>query len=284
MRNVSRRFVSAAITVSLASALPAFAYAQQCAPKIPSSDLVEAGKLQMSMNPTLPPQQFVDDKGELRGLNVDLQREIAKRLCVDPVIIRMDFGAMAPALATGRFDGINTGMFWTEARSHAMNTVPYAMQTISITVVPDSNLNVTTEAGLAGNSVSLEANSYQERWLRQVDKGNVAAGRKPMRILTFNTATEVLAAMRAGQADIGILIDQTANEMVRRKLAKVLATGLAPAPTTFAFRNRHVAEVFADTLNNMRKDGTYVALFEKWGITQYPADKPFAVVGPGPGS
>jgi len=284
MHDLSRRIIFAAAALGLACTLPVFADAQQCTPKIPAADLVEAGKLQMSMNPTLPPQQFVDDKGELRGLNVDLQREVAKRLCVDPVIIRMDFGAMAPALAAGRFDGINTGMFWTEARSHTMNTVPYAMQTISITVVPDSKLNVTTEAELAGNSVSLEANSYQERWLRQVDKDNVAAGRKPMRIMTFNTATEVLAAMRAGQVDIGILIDQTANEMVRRKLVKVLATGLAPAPTTFAFRNRHVAGIFADTLNDMRKDGTYVALFEKWGITQYPADKPFAVVGPGPGS
>ena len=38
----------------------------------------------------------------------------------------------------------------------------------------------------------------------------------------------------------------------------------------------------ADTLNEMRTDGTYGKLFEKFGITQFPADKPFVVAGPGP--
>lgn len=267
-----------------AAATPLPTLAQQCKARIDASDLVTPGKLQMSMNPTLPPQQFVDEKGELQGLNVELQREIARRLCLEPVIIRMNFGAMIPALAAGRFDGINTGMFWTEERSQTMNTVPYAQQTISFAVIPESTANVTTTEQLAGHSVSLESNSYQERWLRGIDKENVAKGLKPMDIKAFPTATEVLAVMRARQVEIGILIDQTANEMVRRGLVKVLITGLAPAPTTFAFRNRHVAQLFADTLNEMRADGSYAKLFEKFGITQFPAGKPFVVAGPGPKS
>jgi polar amino acid transport system substrate-binding protein len=265
-----------------AAVMPLSALADQCKPKIEASELVAAGKLQMSMNPTLPPQQYVDEKGELQGLNVELQREIARRLCLEPVIIRMNFGGMIPALAAGRFDGINTGMFWTEERSRTMNTVPYAQQTISFAVIPDSTANVTTPEQLAGHSVSLESNSYQERWLRGIDKENVAKGLKPMDIKAFPTATEVLAVMRARQVEIGILIDQTANEMVRRGLVKVLTTGLAPAPTTFAFRSRKLAQLFADTLNEMRADGTYGKLFEKFGITQFPADKPFVVAGPGP--
>ena len=88
----------------------------------------------MSINPTLPPQQFVDEKGELQGLNVELMKEIAKRLCLPLEFIRMDFPPMVPALTAGRFDGIDTGMFWTEERSKIAYTVPYAQQTISITV------------------------------------------------------------------------------------------------------------------------------------------------------
>jgi len=283
MSVITRSHSRRAIVLGLAAAAaPLPALAQQCKPVVDAADLVAAGKLQMSMNPTLPPQQYVDEKGELQGLNVELQREIARRLCLEPVIIRMNFGGMIPALAAGRFDGINTGMFWTEERSHTMNTVPYAQQTISITVIPDSTAKVTTAEQIAGHSVSLESNSYQERWLRAVDKENVAKGLKPMEIKAFPTATEVLAVMRARQVEIGILIDQTANEMVRRGLVKVLATGLAPAPTTFAFRNRKLAQLFADKLNEMRADGSYGKLFEKFGITQFPADKPFVVAGPGP--
>ena len=76
------------------------AHAQNCTPKVPASSLIEAGKWQMSINPTLPPQQFVDDKGELQGLNVELAREIAKRICIEPVFLRMDFPPMIPPRAT----------------------------------------------------------------------------------------------------------------------------------------------------------------------------------------
>ena len=59
------------------------AHAETCTSKLPASSLLEAGKWQMSINPTLPPQQFVDDKGELQGLNVELAKEIAKRICLE---------------------------------------------------------------------------------------------------------------------------------------------------------------------------------------------------------
>ena len=45
---------------------------------------------------------------------------------------------MIPALQAGRFDGINTGMFWTEERSKIAYTVPYAQQTISLAVTKGS--------------------------------------------------------------------------------------------------------------------------------------------------
>ena len=54
------RLLSTSLLLLLLGALPAVA--QTCKSAIPDSDLVTAGKLQMSINPTLPPQQFVDEK------------------------------------------------------------------------------------------------------------------------------------------------------------------------------------------------------------------------------
>src|SRR5258708_37865117 len=137
------------------------ARAKPCPPAIADADLVTPGKLQMSINPTLPPQQFVDEKGELQGLNVELMREIAKRLCIPLDLIRMDFPPMVPALTAGRFDGINTGMFWTEERSKIAYTVPYAQQTISLTISKGSALKLPNVEALAGLKAGVEANSYQ---------------------------------------------------------------------------------------------------------------------------
>lgn len=273
------RLLSTSLLLLLIGALPA--EAQTCKSAIPDSDLVTAGKLQMSINPTLPPQQFVDEKGELQGLNVELMREIAKRLCIPLDLIRMDFPPMVPALSAGRFDGINTGMFWTEERSKIAYTVPYAQQTISITVIKGSSLKLPDVAALAGKKAGVEVNSYQERWLRAQDKELVAKGGKPIEVLTFKTATDVTAALRAGQVDTAIHIDQTAKELERRGLIEITATGLGGAPTTMMFRNRAVAEKVAATLTAMGADGTYDKLFDKFGLTKAPG-KTFAIRGPGP--
>ena len=257
------------------------AAAQTCQPAIADADLVAPPKLQMSINPTLPPQQFVDEKGELQGLNVELMREIARRLCVPLDLLRMDFPSMIPALTAARFDGINTGMFWTEERSKIAYTVPYAQQTISLTVTKDSKVKFASAEAVGGHQAGVEVNSYQERWLRAADKEATAKGAKPIEILTFKTATDVLAALRAGQVETAVLIDQTAREIERRGLIEITATGLGGAPTTMMFRNKAVAQKVADTLNAMKADGSYDKLFDKFGLTKAP-DAAFAIRGPGP--
>jgi polar amino acid transport system substrate-binding protein len=272
------RLLSLTLALVSLGGLPAFA--QSCKSAIPDSDLVTPGKLQMSINPTLPPQQFVDAKGELQGLNVELMKEIAKRLCVPLEFVRMDFPPMVPALTAGRFDGIDTGMFWTEERSKIAYTVPYAQQTISITVAKGKPaLKSLTDVG--GHKAGVEVNSYQERWLRGADKEQVAKGAKPIEILTFTTATDVIAALRAGQVETAILIDQTALEIQRRGVVEITATGLGGAPTTMMYRNRAVAEKVAMTLTAMKADGTYDRLFDKFGITKAP-ESVFTIRGPGP--
>jgi polar amino acid transport system substrate-binding protein len=185
-------------------------------------------------------------------------------------------------LAAARFDGIDTGMFWTEERSKIAYLVPYAMQAISVALPKDSTLKISDEAALAGHSAGVEVNSYQERWLRAVDKAQTAKGDKPIDIHAFTTATDVLAALNAGQVQVAILIDQTAREMVKRGLVRIEADGLGGAPTTLVFRNKDVAQAAADALNAMRADGFYDALFDKYGLTRFPK-QPFAIRGPGPG-
>src|SRR3984893_7087408 len=176
------RWFSISLALLCLNVLPAAA--QSCKPAIADPDLVAPGKLPMSINPTLPPQQLVDKKGELQGLNVDLMKEIAKRLCIPLEFLRMDFPPMVPALTAGRFDGIDTGMFWTEERSKIAYTVPYAQQTISITVAKGGTKFTSIEA-LGGRKAGVEVNSYQERWLRGADKEATAKGAKPLDILTF---------------------------------------------------------------------------------------------------
>jgi polar amino acid transport system substrate-binding protein len=275
---ISRLMLALAGTALLAGPV----YAQTaCAPKIDAAHLIDAGKWQMSINPTLPPQQFVDAQGELQGLNVELAKDIAKRLCLDGVFLRMDFPSMVPGLRAARFDTINTGLFWTDERSKLFYLVPYAQQAISIYGLPDSPLTITKFDDLAGRSVGIESATYQERKSREVSADMVARGLKPIDFHAFATASETVAALRAGQLEAAINIDETANDLAGKKIAKIWQHGMFGTDITFAFRDKTLAEAFAGALTAAKADGTYDKLFAKFGMTPLPSGV-FAIRGPGP--
>jgi polar amino acid transport system substrate-binding protein len=271
----------ASATIFCAALVAGTETASACTSPIPANQLVSPGHIMLSTNPTLPPLQFVDSDGELKGMNIELGRELAKRLCVQVDFMRMDFPAMIPALKAGRFDGINTGMFWTEERSKAMYTVPYALSTIDIVASPDSKIALTNAKDLRGLSIGVEADSYQERWLRDRSKEAEKEGGKPITIRAFATASDVIAALRAGQFDAAALPSYAAGAVVKRKQARMALPGLGDAQTTLAFRQRAVAEAVAHALDDMRADGSYARLLDSYGMTKLP-DAHITVRGTGP--
>src|SRR5437868_9453381 len=117
-----RTLLKESAAAALLSVAPSAVRAQ---PKLAPPNLIKAGTLVMSINPTLPPLQYVDDKGELKGMRVELANECCKRLGLAPEYIRTEFATMIPGLAAKRWDMINTGIFWTEERSKLMYMVPY---------------------------------------------------------------------------------------------------------------------------------------------------------------
>ncbi|MCP1116911.1 ABC transporter substrate-binding protein [Robbsia andropogonis] len=265
----------------LGLALPFVAHAQSCVPKFASDHLVKAGELQMSINPTLPPQQYVNDKGELEGLNVELGNAIAKSLCLKPTYLRMDMPPMIPALKTGRFDAIDTGLFWTEERSKMFYMVPYAQQAISIYTLPGSKLVIHGFDDLAGRKVGVEIGTYQERKARGISDDMVKRGLQPIQFLTFETVTDTSQALLAGQVEAGLNIDETARSLEDRKLVKVWVRGQQGTDITFAFRDKVVAQAAADAITKLKADGTYDKLFAKFRMTPLK-ETTFSIRGTGP--
>ncbi len=269
----------AAAVIFAASATAA--RAADCTPKVPAADLVQAGTLMMSINPTLPPQQYVNSQGELEGLNVELGRDIAARLCLKPVFVRMDMPPMIPGLRAGRFDMINTGLFWTEERSKMLFMVPYAQQAISVYTSPNSTLQIKSFDDLAGLTVGVETATYQERTARTVSADMAKRGLKAIDFRTFDNVTETSAALRAGQLQAGINIDETAKALAAKNIAKIWLHGLFGTEITIDFRNKTLAEAAAQALTEIKTDGTYDKLFAKFEMTPVNLST-FAIRGPGP--
>jgi polar amino acid transport system substrate-binding protein len=197
------------------------------------------------------------------------------------VFVRMDFPAMTPALRAGRFDGIDTGMFWTEERAKMMYMIPHAQQALSVFVPTNSTLKLTKLEDLGGHIVGIESATNNERKIKEAAAAWAAKGGKPIDLRSFKTATETVAALRAGQLEAAVNVDETATDLEKRGEVKILLRGLEGTPITFAFRDKAVAEAAADAITAMKADGSYDKLFDTFGMTRLP-DKVFKISGPGP--
>ncbi len=266
----------AALVVAAPIAGPA--WAQDCVAKVPESDLVQPGKLVMATNPTIPPMQFVDSEGNLKGMRITLGNEVAKRLCLEPEYIRIEFSAMIPGLQAGRWDVIDTGIFWTPERAAMMKMIPYESQAISISVPKGNPEGIQSVEDLAGKTVSVEIGGFEEAKIKQLDEELQAKGLEPMNIRTFDNFAVAYQALLAGQADATVSIDATAAEFAKRGDFDRALHGLFPTPVALAMNDEVLAEAVRDALNSMMKDGTYQKLMEEYGLLANT--EPFIIRGP----
>ena len=279
MNTIRRRtLLQAGAAVTATAALPGLARAQA---KIAPPNIIKAGTLVMSINPTLPPLQFVDDKGQLQGMRVELANDLCKRMGLAPEYIRTEFATMVPGLAAKRWDMINTGIFFTEERSKLMYMVPYEQAAISFLSARGNPLGLKTVDDLAGKRISVELGGIEERRTREVADMVVKKGLKPINVLTFNNFAEAFQALRAGQADAATSIDATAMFMQARGDFTRAISGVFPQTACFAFANKPLALAVVEALNAARKDGFYDKLLDQYGVLK--VDGPtFAINGPGP--
>ena len=272
-----RTLLTAGSAIALAAGLPGIARAQA---KVAPPNLIKAGTLVMSINPTLPPLQFVDEKGQLQGMRVELANDLCKRLGLTPEYIRTEFATMVPGLAAKRFDMINTGIFFTEERSKLMYMVPYEKAAISFLAAKGNPLGLKTVDDLAGRRISVELGGIEERRTREVADMVAKKGLKPITVLTFNNFAEAFQALRAGQADAATSIDATAMFMQNRGDFTRAISGVFPQTACFAMANKTLALAIVDALNDAKKDGFYDKLLDQYGVLK--VDAPFAISGPGP--
>ena len=264
-----------ALLISFAGAANA---QQACKSPVPDSALVKKGTLTMSVNPTLPPMQFVDQSGALKGMRVELGEQIAKRLCLTPEYVRIEFSAMIPGLQAGRWDVINTGIFFTDERAKLMQMLVYEDQAISISAAKGNPLKIAKPDDLSGKSIGVEIGGFEERKARELDKQLTDKGMKGMTIRTFENFAMAFQALRAGQVEVALSIDSTGAEYQKRGDFERVLHGLFPTPVALAARNKDLAAAMAKVMNDMKADGSFQKLFDQYGVKA--ADGAVTVKGP----
>jgi polar amino acid transport system substrate-binding protein len=254
------------------------AVGQTCQKLIPDSMLVTPGHLTMATSPTLPPMQYVDQAGQLKGMRVELGTEIAKRLCLQPDYIRVEYVTMIPGLRGGRWDMINAGLFVTPERLKILDMIPYENLAISISTAINGGPPIHSVDDLAGKAIGVDIGGYAEAKARDLDKEFKQRGLAEMTIHTFDGYAAVYQAVRAGQVAAGVSIDPVAKQYQERGEFTQSLKGLYATPGSLSFGNHAIAEAVSKILVGMKADGSFDKLLGAYGVEPTPGN--FAVLGP----
>lgn len=117
-------------------------YSKDEAAKDDSLDRVKkAGKIKFAMSGGYPPFNFFTANDELTGFDVEIGKEVAKRLGVQYEPVTTDWSGILEGLRSGRYDGIFGSMAVTEKRLEVVDfTDPYYYSGAQLIVRSDSKI------------------------------------------------------------------------------------------------------------------------------------------------
>lgn len=266
-----------ALAVSMAWAVPSQA----------AEGTMDEGVVHFAADFAAAPNQFIKPDGSKDGLNVDMCGEIAKRMGDEIEWTNLAFSGLVPGLQAQRYDALCTAIFINPDRLKIMNMISYVQWGEGL-MVPKGNPDGVTCEGvigkpesyeacfdkLAGKTVSVAAGGTTNKHLVEQSERMKAAGLEPIDIRAFDSNSEAVQAVTSGQADAGYLNDPQAAFFIKESGApyEIAFAGFSANQLAIATLkdNTALAEAILAALKDMRADGTYDAIVEKWGVAAVP--------------
>ena len=241
----SRRFALSAAAVAFGLAFTPAASAQT--------------KLVVGAYPANPPWEAKNDKGEFEGFEVDLIKEIAKRVGAVPEISDMGFQALFAATSSSRIDAAISTITITKERLQSQSfTQAYYDSDMALATRGDKMRKI---ADLKGSTLGALSASTGEIWIKaNTEKYGIASSRG------YNTQQDLLLDLQAGRID-GAISDLPGMQFAFLKMKDLTIAEVIPTGDQYGVMMRKDHPMLGkvnDAISAMKKDGTLPALHKKW--------------------
>ena len=226
-------------------------------------DLKARGVFVIGLDDAFPPMGYRDSNNEIVGYDIDLAKEVARRLGVEFKAQPINWDSKELELKTGNIDCIWNGFTITEERKSSLNmTKPYLNNAQVVVVRNDSKFN--TLADMKGASIGLQQGSSAE----EAVNSNKEFKDSLAKILPFEQNLMALQDLNINGVD-GVVMDIVVAEYTIKNSGfpfHTLKEALVPEEYGIGFRkgdDKLTAEV-EKTLEEMAADGTVAKISEKW--------------------
>jgi polar amino acid transport system substrate-binding protein len=221
------------------------------------------GKLVLGLDDAFPPMGFRNEDNEIVGYDIDLAKEVARRLGVQLVPQPIDWNAKEQELNTGKIDCIWNGFTITDERKAAMLFSKPYLRNAQVVVVKKGSPYATLKS-LKGKKVGLKAGSSAGGAIDAAKEFKASlAG-----VVEFKDNLTALMDLEARGVDAVVMDLIVANDNIKRsgKPYVVLKETLAPEVFGVGFRkgDAGLRDAVQAQLEAMAKDGTLGKLTAKW--------------------
>jgi polar amino acid transport system substrate-binding protein len=250
----------------------------------PTGDLLTAiqkkGEIVVSTDPNYEPQSFINEKGMLDGFDIDVAKEIAKRLGVKVKFVTPSWDIITAGSWVGRWDMSVGSMMVTQKRQEVLNFAmpPYYYTFAQLAAANGSGIDALDD--IAGQKVCVGTATTYEYWLAGdldrlslPDEASLLAP-PPTGVIPhpFPTDNECVQLIKAGKFNGAFL---ASNTVVNAAIKKGMPVHKVGSPVFVeklgvAFDKRSsrdntslVARV-SELIAKMHEDGTLRNLSMKW--------------------
>ncbi len=227
-------------------------------------DIQKRGKLLIGLDPGYMPFEMKNQRGEIIGFDVDLAKRMAKAMGVKLEIVPTAFDGIIPALLTGKFDILATGMTLTQERNMSIN---FAHPYIEV-----------GQSAIINNKIASVVKSYKDLndpkytiAVRLGTTGEQAAKRliPDAKHLSFETEQECVLEVVNGRAD-AFVYDMPYNVVAVAQRGSGKITHLDKAftfePLSWGIRKNdpNLLNWLNNFIYQIKRDGTYDKIYKKW--------------------
>ncbi|QPC95640.1 transporter substrate-binding domain-containing protein (plasmid) [Mesorhizobium sp. INR15] len=225
-----------------------------------------ADTLQVGAYPSNPPWEFKNEQSQFEGFEVDLVKEIGKRLGADIEFQDLGFQALFAAASSGRIDmAISTITITDERLQSQAFTQGYYDSDLALISTQDSA--VKTMGDMKGKTVGVLSSSIAEKWANQ-NKDKIGFSD----IRGYPEQQNLLLDVQTGRLD-GAVGDIAGFQYAFQKIPSLHVLERIATGDRFAImlpKNSKNLERVNDAVTALKEDGTLAKLHVKWlGV---PAD------------
>lgn len=224
---------------------------------------IQAREITFAMEPSYPPFELTNEKGEIIGFDVDIANAICKEIQATCHFKSQAFDALIPSLKAKRFDAAISAIDITEARAKQVSfSDPYYDSSASfITVKGKADLTTAKNIGVQNGTtfqqyVVAEVKQYAPKSYSSLQDAILDLKNGRIDIIFGDTA--VLADMLAKESELAFIGEKVNNK-------KYFGNGLGIAV------NKSNGDLVTDLnkgLAAIKASGEYQKIYDKWMTAQ----------------